>query len=795
MARKPPLPDDHENESDPRAQGPQTGAPSREAVLQYLEENPRAQSKRDIARAFKVKGDDRIALKELLRELEREGLLTRQGRGRLAQPGSLPEVTVLDVVDTDSDGELLARPTTRREDDPPVTIYVAQTRRGPEALTPGDRVLARLSRIEPGVYEARPIRVLSGAPKRVLGLYERGDRGGRLRPVDKGSKADFSLAKEDAGDAKVGELVLAEVKPRHGRFGPRPVRVLERLGAVDNPKALSLISIHEQGLPTVFSRDALEEAKTAEGLTVAGAANLGLAREDLRDIPLVTIDGEDARDFDDAVWAQADDDPDNPGGWQVLVAIADVAHYVRPGSALDRSAYERGNSAYFPDRVVPMLPEALSNGWCSLNPKEERSCLAARLWLSADGDLVRHAFTRGIMRSAARLTYEQVQAARDGGPDDTTGPLLDPVIKPLYGAYEALQRAREARGTLDLDLPEWQVLFDDQGAVSTIRQRQRLDSHRLIEEFMITANVAAAETLERQRQPCMYRVHAPPDPQKVEALRQVLRSLEINLAKGQVIRPKVFSRVLEQVAGRPESQMVSSLVLRCQSQAAYAPNNVGHFGLALGRYAHFTSPIRRYADLLVHRALISGLGLGDDGLPPEAGAGFDEAGQHISDTERRAMIAERDAVDRFTASYLQTRIGAVFRGRVTGVTRFGLFVALADCGGDGLVPRSSLTDDRYDHDEARHCLIGRRWGRVFQLGDPLWVRLEEASPVSGGLILSLVEDGDSEDEEPDSGDSGQGDGWDPLQGQPRRRVQQARRGKPGSGGKSHRGRAKPRRGR
>lgn len=759
--------------------------PSRDVILQYIEDHPGRRNKRDIARAFKLKGNDRIALKDMLRDLESEGLLSKQGK-HLTQPGSLPEVTVLEITETDSDGELLARPSARRDSDPAVKIYMAQVRRGPEALAPGDRVLARLTRLEPGVYEARPIRVLSGAPKRVLGLYERGERGGRLRPVDKGSKSDYSLAKEDAGDAKFGELVLAEVKPRHGRFGPRPVRVVERLGAVDNPKALSLISIYEQGLPTQFPGDALDEAKGAVGLTFATAGSSGLAREDLRDLPLVTIDGKDARDFDDAVWAQPDDDPENPGGWQVLVAIADVAHYVRPGSALDRAAYERGNSAYFPDRVVPMLPEALSNGWCSLNPMEERTCLAARLWLGADGELRRHAFTRGIMRSAARLTYEQVQAARDGSPDDTTGPLMEGVIAPLYGAFQALLAAREARGTLELDLPEWQVLFDDAGNVSAIQPRQRLDSHRLIEEFMITANVAAAETLERHNQPCMYRVHSPPDPQKVEALRQVLRSLDINLAKGQVIRPKVFSRVLEQVVGRPESPMVSTLVLRCQSQAAYAPKNLGHFGLALGRYAHFTSPIRRYADLLVHRGLIAALGLGDDGLPPEARARFEEAGQHISDTERRAMVAERDAVDRFTASFLQTRIGEVFRGRVTGVTRFGLFIALADCGGDGLLPMGNLADDHYVHDEARHCLVGRRWGRVFRLGDELWTRLEEASPVSGGMILSLVEGDDDDQAEPDSTAS---KGWDPLKGETRRRAP-SKPGKTGRATKHRRGKPK-----
>ena len=695
-------------------------------------------------------------------------------------PPDLPKVLVLTVTGTDRDGELLAEPVAKRDDDAAVTIHMVGAGGGPEAPKPGERVLARLSRVEPGVYEARPIRVLGGAPKRIMGIRERGC----LAPVRKGDRGNYGLSEQDAAGAAIGELVLAEIKPRHGRFGPRPVRVVERFGGIDNVKALSLIGIHEQGLPLDFPDEALDEAKAAQGLTMAGARTRKPVREDLRALPLVTIDGEDARDFDDAVLAQPDDDPRNPGGWRILVAIADVAHYVRPGSVLDRGAYRRGNSAYFPDRVVPMLPEALSNGWCSLAPREERSCLAVRLWLAADGGVLRHAFTRGIMRSAARLTYEQVQAARDGAPDDTTGPLLDKVIAPLYGAYRALLTARQARGTLDLDLPEWRIVFGEAGDVSAIQPRQRLDSHRLIEEFMIAANVAAAKTLERHRQPCMYRVHGPPDPQKVEALRQVLRTLGVGLAKGQAVRPKVFGQILQQVAGRPESALVSSLVLRCQSQAAYAPRNVGHFGLALGRYAHFTSPIRRYADLLVHRALISALGLGDDGLPDDAPATFEEAGRHISETERRALFAERDAMDRFTASYLQTHLGEIFSGRISGVSRFGLFVSLADCGGDGLVPRGSLTDDRYDHDEARHCLTGRRWGKAWRLGDRVWVRLEETNPVSGGLILSLVESGDDDqaEEEPEATRGG----WDPPRGRrgerrpPARKTRRETRKRPAS---------------
>jgi ribonuclease R len=392
-----------------------------------------------------------------------------------------------------------------------------------------------------------------------------------------------------------------------------------------------------------------------------------------------------------------------------------------------------------------MLPEEISNGLCSLKPSEDRPCVAVEMIIAADGRKLRHRFVRGLMRSAARLTYGQVQAARDGRPDDATGPLLEPVIAPLYAGFSALLAARARRGTLDLDLPERRVTIAD-GKVVRIEPRVRLDSHRLVEEYMIAANVAAAETLEAKRLPCMYRVHEPPDPVKVEALREFAASLGLSLPRGQVIRPAMFARLLEQVRETPHAAMINELVLRSQSQAVYSPENAGHFGLALRRYCHFTSPIRRYADLLVHRALIAAHGFGEDGLPPDAGARFAAIGEHISATERRAAAAERDAVDRYVAAFLAERVGEVFVGGVTGVTRFGLFVTLQESGGSGIVPISSLPSDYYDHDEHRHSLVGRRWGRVYSLGETVAVRLVEASPVTGGLVLQLVEDAAASEE-------------------------------------------------
>ena len=708
--------------------------PTKEQIAEFIRESPKPVGKREIARAFGITGADRIPLKAMLKELEREGTVDR-GRGRrLAQPGALPEITVVEITGTDPDGEVLARPAIWKGDGEQPVIYMAPDRHGTPALARGDRVLARLTRTGDRTYEGRPIRRVAGAPKRVLGIFEPKAEGGILRPTDRRLKTDFRIGRNDTAGAQSGELVLAEVLPTH-RLGWLQARVRERLGRLGEPRSVSLISIYEHDIPTEFPPEAIA---LAEAATVPPLGD----RADLRDLPLVTIDGADARDFDDAVFAEPDADSSNKGGWHLVVAIADVARYVRPNDALDRSAYQRGNSVYFPDRVVPMLPEALSNGLCSLRPHEDRACLAVHIWIDADGNKLRHHFVRGLMRSAARLTYEQVQAAADGRPDDVTAPLLTRVIQPLYGAFRSLQAARIRRGALELDLPERQVVIGEDGKIVEIRTRPRYDSHRLIEEFMIAANVAAAETLEERRWPCMYRVHDAPDPTKLEALREFLSSLGLNLARGQVIRPAAFTKLLTAAARTPYAQIVNELVLRCQSQAVYSPKNIGHFGLALRRYAHFTSPIRRYADLLVHRGLIGALdlpGAAEDWLPPEAGARFEEIGAHISATERRAAVAERDALDRYTAAFLAERLGETFRGRVTGVTRFGLFVRLDEIRGDGLVPISSLPMDFYDHDEARHALVGRRWGRVFSLGDRVITRLVEAEPITGGLVLELLE--------------------------------------------------------
>ena len=646
---------------------------------------------------------------------------------------------MVEITQLDDDGDLLCRPIDWREKTDPPRIMIKAGKRGVGDLGVGNRALVQLKRLSPDFYEARPIRKLESGAARILGLFERSGGSARVRPTDKRNRTELTILPQNEGGAEPGELVVAELLPAT-RLGLGQARIVARLGDGSAPGAISLIAIHSRELPTQFADAAIAEAEAATVPDLKG-------RDDLRDIPLITIDGEDARDFDDAVWAEADTNPENPGGWHLLVAIADVSHYVLPGSALDRDAFERGNSVYFPDRVVPMLPEALSNGLCSLKPHEPRACLAFHLWIDAKGRLIRHRLVRGLMRSAARLTYEQVQAAHDGAPDDLTGPLVEPILRPLYGAFAALLKARTERGTLELDVPERKVVIDEHGKVKAITARLRLDSHRLIEEFMIAANVAAAEDLEERNQPGQFRVHDRPDPVKLEAVRSFIQGIGqgLTLAKGQVITPSHLTRLLTQARELPEAQLISDIVLRSQAQAIYSDKNIGHFGLALRRYAHFTSPIRRYADLIVHRALIRSWKLGDDGLTDAEIARLSDIGAHISSTERRASEAERESVDRFTAAYLAERVGATFSGRISGVARFGLFVRLDETGADGIVPISSLPDDYYIHEEDKHRLIGRHSGRVYRLADRVTVKLLEADGMTGSTVFQILkEDGSAE---------------------------------------------------
>lgn len=712
--------------------------PSRQEILDYLATASGETGKREIARAFGVKGGDRIALKELLRDMADDGVIAGSRR-KLSRPGVLPPVTVLEITSRDADGEFVARPATWDEEHGPAPrILMIESKReaGPVAGI-GDRVLARITSLGADAdypYQARTIKRLARARGSLLGIFRALPGGtGVIDPIDRKQLKEWPVARGATADAQNGELVRFELA-RASRMGVQAARVIERLGNPQAQQLTSLIAVHAHGIPDVFPEAAIEEAKAAEEPELK-------RREDLRHLPLVTIDPADARDHDDAVFAEPDPNPANRGGWVVIVAIADVPAYVRPGSAIDKEARKRGNSVYFPDRVVPMLPERLSGGLCSLTEGDARACLAVRMVFDKDGRKLSHRFYRGLMRSAASLTYEQAQAAIDGRTDEVTGPLLETVLRPLWSAYASLMLARTERGPLELDLPERKILLDDRGRVRGVTSPPRLDAHRLIEEFMISANVAAAETLEAKRSPLIYRVHDSPSKEKLAALGEFLSTLDIKLPKAGTLKPSHFNRILADTRATPTAELIGEVVLRSQAQAEYSAANFGHFGLNLRRYAHFTSPIRRYADLIVHRAMVRALGLGDGGLTDTELAELDQISQWISDTERRAMAAERDTADRLIAAYLADRIGATFHARVSGLVRTGLFVRLVETGADGFVPASSIGHEYFYHDEVRHALVGEDTGLAYRLGDPVEVRLVEAIPTAGALRFEMLSEG------------------------------------------------------
>ena len=706
--------------------------PSKQDILDWIEENPTLTAKRDIAKAFGIKGADRIDLKRMLKELEEDGHLEKR-RKTYRDPDKLPPVSVLQVSAPSPDGDLYARPLEWLGEGPEPKVLLVLRVNDP-ALGEGDRILARLQAVkgEDHAYEGRLIRKIGTNPRKVLGVFRKGTEGGRILPVDKGVSREWRVAAKDTHGAKDGELVEAEQAGPKDSMGLPRARILTRLGDPSQPKAVSLIAIHQHGLRDDFPDEAIAEADEMKPAGLEG-------RDDLTDMPLITIDPSDARDHDDAVFAEADDDPKNEGGHVLWVAIADVAHYVRPGSALDREAWARGNSTYFPDRVVPMLPDRLSGDLCSLHEGVPRACLVARMVIDKNGEMLAHSFQRGLMKSLASLNYQEVQAAVDGAPNEKTEPLLDPVLKPLFAAYQSLTRARARREPLDLDLPERRIQLDDSGRVRSVAFSERLDAHRLIEEFMVLANVAAAETLIAKRSPLLFRVHEEPSPEKMDALRETAEAAGLVLAKGQVLKTSQLNRLLAQAENTDHDEAVNMAVLRSMTQAYYSPQNFGHFGLALKAYAHFTSPIRRYSDLVVHRALIAAHRWGDDGLTHEEIERLTSTGEQISMTERRSMDAERDTTDRYLAAYLSDRVGTELTGRISGVQRFGAFVRLDETGADGLLPIREIGREYFHFDRDAQMLIGADTGMEIGVGQRVLVRLAEAVPVTGGLMLELLE--------------------------------------------------------
>nr|WP_245316433.1 ribonuclease R [Mesorhizobium wenxiniae] len=720
--------------ADTRAKVRDNYRPSRDEILRYIAENPDRSGKRDIAKAFALRGEDRIWLKDILRDLQDEGLLTKE-RKRLARVGAVAHVAVLDIFGRDADGVLLAHPTEAVGNGEPPVIAIRVSRGGGPTPGIGDRVLAKTFPIDDATgpaYTGRVMKIFEKRTDAVLGVFRVLQDGTfRIEPVER-RQPELVVDKEFQNGAKNGDLV--EVEPaRASRYGLPRAKVLTVLGSLTNEKAVSMIAIHAHDIPHIFPADVIAEAEAVKPATLAG-------REDWRKLPLVTIDPADAKDHDDAVFAISDPDEKNPGGVVVTVAIADVAAYVRYGTALDREALKRGNSVYFPDRVVPMLPERISNDLCSLRDGQDRPALAVRMTFSADGRKLRHSFHRIMMKSAAKLAYPQAQAAIDGAPDDKTGPILDTVLKPLWDAYAVVKRGRETRQPLELELPERKILLKEDGTVDRVVVPERLDAHKLIEEFMIQANVAAAETLEAKRQALVYRIHDAPSLAKQESLREFLQTLGLSLARGAQMRPNQFNGILDRVRGANHEGLVNEVVLRTQMQAEYSPSNIGHFGLNLKRYAHFTSPIRRYADLIVHRGLIAALGFGAGGLTQDEAERLEEVSALISATERRAMAAERDTVDRLIAAYLAERVDDRFDARISGVTKSGLFVQLPQYGADGFIPVSSLDGDYYIYDETARSLFGERTGKGYQLADRVEVRLIEVAPMAGAMRFEMLTD-------------------------------------------------------
>jgi len=699
-------------------------------IKDFIDKSQGPVGRRDIARAFGIKGAQRIALKQHLRQLETDGLIVVSKRKRFSASGNLPPVMVLEVTRITCDGLAFGRPLKTDLIDPEIKISIELSSKAP-SFSVGDRILVKTSKISTKFYKASVLRRLESNTTKTLGFVQKRNDVLRITPVSGRRYEEAIINTANSIEAKEGDLVEVEMQPAR-KIGLRQAKIVKILSHKNDQNLISLISINEFDIPTDFSPEALSLADKAKPIKMSSS------REDLRQIPLITVDGEDARDFDDAIWAEDYKSTDDFKGWRFIVAIADVAHYVRAGDPLDVEAKKRGNSVYFADRVVPMLPENLSNGLCSLKPNEDRGCLAVEVIIDKRGNKKSHRFVRGVMRSKARLTYEQLEDAFKGNKDVSPSEIIN-MAKPLYGTYKALSNARETRGALNIETIENKIKFNNDGEISSILPRERLDSHKVIEEFMILANVCAAETLEQKKHSCVYRIHDTPNEEKISELRQNLSGFGYHLAKGQVLRPKVFNNILSKAKGKEFEQTINQLILRSQSQAEYSIANIGHFGLGLSRYAHFTSPIRRYSDLLVHRAIISANNLARGKETSIKDQQLEEVCRHISRTERRAATAERAANDRYFALFMNDKLGQTFEAIISGVKKFGVFVTIGDTQSDALLPNSALPDDYYLYDEKGQLLTGRHSGLIFRLGQKLSVTLKVADAITGRLAVEYAD--------------------------------------------------------
>ena len=708
--------------------------PDDELLIGYITAQPTPPKVKEVAKAFKLRPDQRAPLRKKLKKLAEKGVLKSLDGRRLTGPQHLPSVAPLEIIDINDDGDAIAVHIDQQDEgehEMPLILIAPDTRRKGKTVAKGDRVLAQLTLIGPDQYDAKVIRKMDKHKERIFGQVFKGRHGWGLEPLERSARTSLDLiAPTEALPFDEGDMIEAEVVKAPG-YGRKTAKALRNLGAADGIGAFSALAIAEFDLPHIFPVEAINAAEAAKPPKLE-------ARKDLRDIPLVTIDGADARDFDDAVFAA----PTEDGGYRMIVAIADVSHYVAPGSALDKEAIKRGNSVYLPDQVIPMLPEALSNGLCSLVPGEDRACLAVEMVIGADGEKTGHRFIRGLMRSHARLTYDAVEQYRLGLDTEPPCGLEPDLFNNLFHAYELRAKVRAKRGALDLDLPEKRVQFDEDGVPQAITKKSQSVSQKLIEEFMILANVAAAETLEEANALCVFRAHEPPNPDKADALRDVVKEMGLNFPKGQVIRPKHFNQLLHDAAKLDDpaaKQLVNETVLRSQSQADYRISNPGHFGLALRRYAHFTSPIRRYSDLMVHRSIINLIGAEEIVMPDNERAA--ETCTQISETERRAASAERRTIDRYATKLVEKEAGAIVKGKVNTITTFGAFVEIGDTGAEGLLPLGKLPDDFFDVDVAAATITGRKTGITIKTGDEIDVMVIEIQPLKASITLSWADEG------------------------------------------------------
>ena len=694
-------------------------------ILHYIESFENGITRHVLARAFDIKGTSRIFLKNTIRDLMELGLI-RKSNGKYFK-NNKGELVIVEIVEINKSGTITGIPTAQLFTDKSEKITIEpieKTRKFGKSirLIVGNRALVQVRKADNKLF-GKFIQLIENLDsKRVIGEFRSDNKGAWLVPSDKKIRETYAIAGEFTMNAVNGDIVVANVtiNPRTRRI---IAEVVEVIGKLSDPSVISLIAIYDNHIPNKFSHEAIKLADTAQPASIKG-------REDLRHIPFVTIDGEDARDFDDAVWAEPDLTPGNPGGWHAMVAIADVAHYVLPGDALDVEAKERGNSVYFPDRVVPMLPESLSNGLCSLRPNEDRAAIAVHLNINQSGKTIGFKFVRCLIKSSARMTYNQVQKLKDANQ------LKEPLVS-LYGVYDSLMNFRHQRGTLELDIPEKYIALNAKGTIESVSLRERFDSHKLIEELMIAANVAAAKLLSQKAVPCMYRIHDKPDLTKIASLKTFLKGTSIKPPSSLEPNQKELNKVIEQAKDTKYADVISELVLRSQCQAEYSPNNIGHFGLNLSQYAHFTSPIRRYSDTLVHRGIITAMEFGIDGLNTKHPVDFKAIGQHLGLTERRAAIAERDTKDRMVAAFMVSKVGETFTARISTVTGFGLFAIIDQYAATGLIHISKLKGDYFTFDEDRRRLFGRRGKQSFQMGDMISVKVEGANPLTGSIELSI----------------------------------------------------------